>query len=193
MRRPTIALLLAVFLVSVVAGTSLAGHYLYNSSGNKKHWSDNDPGFPRGYVYWHDKTGSAMPVYASAIEWDKETRLDAVYVSGGSSCTSSHCVTVYELDYSNVGCSNPYGEAYTPTNTAGHLTTDTWVRFDRQCGSRTYADRRELVCHELGHSIGLQHLSSSANTCMRQGDMAGYSLPNQHDYDLLHALYNHDH
>lgn len=191
MRRSTIASLLAVFLVFVAAGASVAGHYLYTGS-YKKHWSDNDPGFPRGYVYWHDKTGAAMPVYASAIEWDKETRLDAVYVSAGSSCTSSHCATVSEVDFNNVGCSNPFGVAYTYTNSVGHFTTDVNVQLDRQCGSRSYADKRELICHELGHSIGLEHLSESALTCMRQGDMIGRSLPNQHDYDALHALYNHN-
>lgn len=193
MRRPTIALLLAVFLVFVAAGASLAGHYLYNSSGNKKHWSDNDPGFPRGYVYWHDKTGPSVPVYASAIEWDKVSRLDAVYVSSGSSCTSSHCVTVSEVDFNNTGCAAPFGEAYTPTNTAGHLTTDTYARVDRQCASRSYADRRELICHEMGHTIGLQHLAKTAQTCMRQGDMNGSSLPNGDDFSHLESLYNHDH
>lgn len=193
MRRSSIATLMAVFLVFAAAGASVASHYLYDANGNKKHWSDNDPGFPRGYVYWHDQTGAAFPVYASAIEWDKETRLDAVYVSGGSSCTSSHCVTVSEVDFNNTGCAAPYGQAYTPTGSGGHLTTDTWVHYDRQCSSRSSADRRELVCHELGHTIGLYERPESASTCMRQGNMIGKQLPDTHDFDILHALYNHDH
>lgn len=192
MRRWSLVVFLAgVFVLFGVTAASLASHALTQPDGDRLHWRDNDPGFPRGYVYWHDQTGVEWPVFASAIEWDKETRLDAVYVSASSSCTSSHCVSVLEADL-NAGCSAPYGITDIPADSGGHFTTDVRVRIDRQCDSRNSADRRELVCHELGHTIGLGERASSANTCMRTGNMIGKTLPDAHDYDALHTSYNHD-
>ncbi len=66
------------------------------------------------------------------------------------------------------------------------------VRVDRQCDSRNYADRRELICHEMGHSLSLDDRPSSANSCMRQGDMVGEQHPDGHDYDALHNMYDHN-
>jgi hypothetical protein len=188
-RRSLIVLLLtAVFLGS--ASVAFAGHPLLQADGDRYHWADNDPSFPRGYVYWQDQTGAEWPVYSSAIEWDKASRLDAVYTSG--SCTSSHCVTVREVSFNNVGCAPPYGETSVPTTTAGHFTTDTEVRIDAQCDNRNAADRRELVCHEMGHSIGLGERASSSATCMRTGNMVGRTLPDGHDYEALYNSYDHN-
>lgn len=191
MRRWTlIALLTAAFLASTSL-SAVATHVWYNDAGNRKHWSDNDPSFPRGYVYWFDNTGAEWPVYSSAIKWDEEPLLDGVYVTG--SCSSSHCVTISEVDFDNTGCAPPYGRVSGPTTTAGHFTTDTWMRVDRQCDNRNAADRRELVCHEMGHTIGLYERPETANTCMRVGNMIGETLPDDHDFGVVHTSHNHDH
>jgi hypothetical protein len=191
MRRWSLVVFLTVVFVLFAATTSFAFHPWFDADGDRRHWRDNDPGFPRGYVYWHDKTGVEWPVFASAIKWDQETRLDAVYVSGSSSCTSSHCATVREAALS-AGCSPPFGETSGPTSGAGHFTTGVEVRIDAQCDSRNAADRRELVCHEMGHSIGLFERASSADTCMRTGNMIGKTLPDGHDFETLHNSYNHN-
>jgi hypothetical protein len=181
---------LACALLFVLGATvSFASHPLVQGDGDRLHWRDNDPGFPRGYVYWQDQTGAAFPVFSSAIEWDRASRLDAVYTSG--SCTSSHCVTVREAAL-NPGCSPPFGITAIPSGPAGHFTTNVNVRVDAQCAGRNAADRRELVCHELGHSIGLDDRPMSARTCMRLGDMIGRRLPNRHDFEALANSYNHN-
>jgi hypothetical protein len=192
MHRWRLLLFLSGVFVLFTATASFASHALRQPDGDRLHWADNDPGFPRGYVYWHDETGVEWPVFASAIEWDKATRLDAVWVSGSNSCSSSHCVTVREVNFNNVGCSAPYGETDIPSFGSGHFTSNVEVRIDRQCDSRNAADRRELVCHELGHSIGLGERMFGADTCMRTGNMIGETLPDEHDFVALSTSYDHN-
>jgi hypothetical protein len=189
MRRWSPLLALAGVLLLVVASASFASHALTQADGDRLHWADNDPGFPRGYVYSQDQTGAEWPVFSSAIKWDEESRLDAVYTSG--SCTSSHCVTVHEAALA-AGCSAPFGVTAIPAGAAGHFTTNVDVTIDAQCDSRNAADRRELVCHELGHSIGLGDRAASNVTCMRTGNMIGRTLPDAHDFEALHNSYNHN-
>jgi hypothetical protein len=48
--------------------------------------------------------------------------------------------------------------------------------------------RQEVVCHELGHALGLQHI---ANSCLRSritSDLRWY--PNAHDYAQLETSYH---
>ena len=140
-RSSLVAFLFGVFVLFGATAAGLASHALTQADGDRLHWRDNDPGFPRGYMYWQDQTGAEWPVFSSAIEWDKETRLDAVYTSG--SCSSSHCVTVREADL-EAGCSPPFGLTAIPSGASGHFTTDVNIRIDRQCDSRNADDRREL-------------------------------------------------
>ncbi len=100
-------------------------------------------------------------------------------------------MTVREADL-EAGCSPPFGLTAIPSGASGHFTTDVNIRIDRQCDSRNADDRRELVCHEMGHSIGLDDRALSAVTCMRTGNMIGRRLPDAHDYEVLHNSYNHN-
>lgn len=184
MRRLFLIVFTAAAMLGAGATASLGSH------STPDHWRDNDPGYPRGYVYWVDNTGSEWPVYSAAIDWDQAPRLDAVYVTNEANCPS-HCVSVNEADL-DAGCTGRLGVATTYTNASGHLTGQTYVRIDRQCDNRNYADRRELVCHEMGHTLRLQHVDPSLPTCMRQGDMIGEQDPRQHDYDALHNMYDHN-
>ncbi|WP_154402578.1 hypothetical protein [Nocardioides speluncae] len=183
-----VALLASVFLLAAVAAAN-ASHPMVQPDGDRMHWSDNDPSFPRGYVFWQDQTGAEWPVFSSAVQWDRASRLDAVYVTG--SCTSNHCVTVREADL-DPGCTGRLGEVLHVTGPAGHYFSATEVRIDAQCDARSAADRRELVCHELGHSTGLDDRPSNTNTCMRSGDMVGEQFPDGHDFEVLLFSYNHD-
>lgn len=51
------------------------------------------------------------------------------------------------------------------------------------------SEKRNVYCHEVGHSLGLEHWNSS-NSCMDNTDFADLR-PVQHDYDALNALYGH--
>ncbi len=91
------------------------------------------------------------------------------------------------------GC-NDYGVMVPAPNSDGHLNGNTEVRVESGCTSTlNYAQRRETVCHEMGHSLGLEHRPESVNSCMRVNYPIGKQSPNQHDYDTLHfALYAHN-
>lgn len=154
------------------------------------HWRDRDPAHPRGYVYWVDNTGAEWPVYSSAVTWDQAPGLDALYTTSGASCPS-HCVPVNEHDL-DAGCTGRLGVFSPDVTASNHLTSDSWIRIDRQCDSRNYADRRELVCHEMGHSIGLDDRPETAPSCMRQGDMVGEQYPADHDWEALGNIYDHN-
>lgn len=80
------AVFTVVFLTPAVVA---ADHIDRNQNGSIEHNSDN-PGHPRGYMYWVDNTGPEWPVYTAAIDWDKAPGVDAVYTTSGASCPK-HC------------------------------------------------------------------------------------------------------
>lgn len=187
MRRFWIAAVLAIAFVATVTTAGSAGHYI------GLHWSDDDPNFPRGYIYWDDNTGAEWPVFSAAVVWDQVGELDAVYVSSASSCPS-HCVSVNEVDmHPQLNCANGnLGQMIPASNSDGHLNGNTVIRIDQDCSGMTAANRRELMCHEMGHSVGLDERLQGAVTCMRQGFPVGRQNPNTHDFNMLDTIYNHN-
>lgn len=189
MRRLFTISFVVAMLLGAAATTALGTH------ATPQHWADNDPSYPRGYVYWIDNTGAEWPVYSAAVDWDQAAQLDAIYVTSAANCPS-HCVPVDEADL-DAGCTGRLGVTNVVSNTANHLLggtagNNTRVRIDRQCDGRNYADRRELVCHEMGHSLSLDHVAPAKLTCMREGDMVGQQSPNGHDYEAIGNMYDHN-
>ncbi|MCX6394986.1 MAG: hypothetical protein NTV23_00690 [Propionibacteriales bacterium] len=194
MRRALGGLLLALAVVTLLAGGAWSNHWASTSSGAPLHWADNDPSHPRGYVYWVDNTGSEWPVYSSAIAWDQASRLDAVYVSSESACPNTgHCVSVSETTIGDSACGPTLGQtnqvAYVAT---GHLTTSTWVHVDTACSDASAEKRRTIVCHELGHSIGLDEQTVGTSSCMRSPYIGPWTAPSAHDFDAIASTYSHN-
>lgn len=178
-----LATLTAAFLLAFTGSSALAATF--------GHWDDNEPGFPRGYAYIHDKTPSVWPVYSAAIDWDKAPKLDLVYRSGGSNCTSSHCVPFSAVALGGSGCSATAGT--TSYSLSGVHITSANSKVDSGCASKSANNRRELVCHEMGHSIGLLDRGSSSSSCMRTGVALGNAIVGSSaDFTDLNAAYGHD-
>lgn len=182
-----------VALLLVVPQLASANHWKKSSVGADVHWADKEPTHPRGYVYWADRTGAEWPVYSAAVEWDRASKLDAVYISGSQTCPSTpHCVSVVETSI-NDACSPKAGQTDWSYYTAsGHLETKTLVRVNSHCSNASYGMRRTITCHELGHSIGMNEQTSDTSSCMTSPYDVPRTMPSTHDYQSIASVYRHN-
>ncbi len=138
-------------------------------------------------------------------DWSKSTVLDMSKVAGGTkpkSCRpTSGRVEVCSASYGNSGW---LGLAQIWITGGTHITQGIVKNNDYYFGSSTYtynntAEMQHVICQEIGHTLGLDHQSTSGaslNTCMDYYHNTSASdtkstHPNQHDYDELGIIYNH--
>jgi hypothetical protein len=126
---------------------------------------------------WRTITTSAMK------SWSLSGRLEFVYAT---SCPSQprNCVWVREINEASpvVGRSVIWGGG-------GHVATlpgkyETTVYFNRYWASRGATTDKNLACHELGHTIGLDHPPDGS-----QGPCVG--VPRAIDYSVVRTIYQH--
>lgn len=191
-KRISISLLSAFVLFACVGSEANASHRLPNHG----HWDKF--GTARAYVRYVDYSGSAWPVVAAFNSWNANPRLAMGYYTNPSSC-GGHCVNTAAISPANdplnvlgSNCSGVLG--YTTTGSIGgrnHFTEALRIRFNNSCNSvLTQSQRRTIVCHEMGHSVGLDH-QGVTSSCMYTG---GYlsNTPNAHDFSEIHnVIYNH--
>ena len=108
-----------------------------------------------------------------------------------------------------VRCSNPAADVDVRSRNYGYTPLGGWfkawndasghyaraqVRFNKYWIKRQSERRlRHTVCHELGHSLGLDH-REGATSCMRTGaDITPSPRPHPHDFEQLRLLYSHTH
>ncbi len=85
-------------------------------------------------------------------------------------------VHVCNYDYSW----SDFGRADIRVNSANHIQKG-WAKLNNNTAD---ANRRSLICHELGHTLGLDHRSVTSS-CMYGPSDAFPISPDQHDYDQL--------
>lgn len=100
-RSAVLGALISLFLVSALAAEVV---YAGNRIRDGRHWADGS--LSREFVTIVDNTGSAWPVYAAAIEWDKAPKLDVVYQYGSCGGSPGNCIGVKVLPASEY----PYGD-----------------------------------------------------------------------------------
>ena len=186
MKRP-FAFLVA-FVLALAPSLALADN-VARQGGQQLHWlKDNQDGV---YVYWVDHTPSGWPVQEAAGNWDASSAIDAIYRYEGTGCPS-RCVGVRKYNF-GTSCQNYPGETPIDAGPEGHLHDGTSARFNQDC--QGHDKRLELVCHELGHTIGVGDKDShGADTCMRPGYMTSpeKQYPDSHDFNMLDdEIYNH--
>lgn len=149
-RRPLFLAVATFVMLAMSTGSPAAANHWNHDPGHNVHWANSSPSFPRGYVYWADLTGPQWPVYSAAIEWDRSTKLDAVYVGPSASCPSTpHCVTVRQTAL-GATCSGTLGQtnvSYYPAT--GHLETSTRVDLSSAC---TACERRQAPNHHVSRA-----------------------------------------
>lgn len=116
-------------------------------------------------VYVYDKTAKlkksdgtpVWPVKAAAERWDNGNPVDFRYTTTGCP-QNAQCVIVKQAELSSptVGV--------TSIARVGTDIKAVTIVLDTTFGkTNTAAKRRNVTCHELGHSLGLQHRSSSSS------------------------------
>ena len=139
----------------------------------------NDP-----QVYYIDFTGDSWPVTDARIDWYQAPGIDAYYRWHTLGCPGGgrHCVNVREGRYGTAW----YG--LTEANTSNGLFVDgsVTVYLNNQVTPNTYAARRSVACHEMGHALGMAH-NNSTNSCMSVPEFPQH--PSSQDFSVLNQLY----
>lgn len=145
--------------------------------------------WPQDVIYVYDTTaglkksdGSPVwPVKAAAARWSKDNPVDFRYTTKGCP-TKVQCVTVRqaELDAPTVGLA---ATASVSANiTASNVTLDT--TFGR---TNSAARRQNVVCHEMGHALGLKHRTQTSS-CMNPY-VTSERYPDSTDIKNLKTMY----
>lgn len=137
-------------------------------------------------------------------DWSASSVLDTNVTAGGTKpkpCQATKGrVEVCNANYGNTGW---LGVAQIWITDGVHITQGTVKNNDYYFGNSTYkynneAEKRHVICQEVGHTLGLDHQSTdgtSQNTCMdyyqntNNADTKS-TQPNTHDYDELAAIYS---
>ncbi len=174
----------AAILSSVLASSLLGigGTTAAVAATSAKSW-------PANVIYVYDATakikksdGSPVwPVSAAAERWDDGNPIDFVYTT--KSCPAgAQCVTVRqaELAAPTVGV--------TATSRVGTDIKAVTITLDTTFGrTNSSARRRNVTCHELGHSLGLGHRSSKSSCLTSYAATQMY--PDATDIKNLNTLY----
>lgn len=191
-------------LSTCVAIAMLASPAQANHSWGKYHWSRPANPFTVTLVDSLDATWDAyLPPVSS--DWSKSTVLDTTIGAGASDLlTRTAC---QPISGKVVNCNANYGPNLwlglaTVWLNGDHITQGTVQVNDFYFDLAQYnntAERRHVLCQEVGHTLGLDHQSESGaslNTCMDYYNNTSDSdtvstTPNQHDYDQLGVIYQH--
>ncbi|MER8039064.1 matrixin family metalloprotease [Streptomyces hydrogenans] len=138
----------------------------------------NDP-----QVYFLDHTSDSWPVSDAQVDWYQSPGIDAYYRWYTAGCPSGrHCVHTYSGSYGT----DWYGQTSYTTSGGYFVDGSVVVRLNDQITPNTYAARRSVACHEMGHALGLDH-NGSTNSCMSVPEFPQH--PSSQDYSVLNLLY----
>jgi hypothetical protein len=151
--------------------------------------SVNFNSWPKDVIYVYDQTakvkksdGSPVwPVKAAAERWDNDNPVDFRYTTTGCP-KDSQCVIVKqsELAAPAVGVAS--------IATVGTDIKAVTIVLDTTFGrTNTSAKRRNVTCHELGHSLGLQHRTADSSCLVSYVTTTKY--PDSTDIKNLNTMY----
>lgn len=192
---------LALALCLVPLGLQAAGPEPLSHSWGGYHWARRSNPFN---LKVGDNLTSASwktQLAAAAGDWSASNVLDMTVVAGQAKGRCRPTTGRVEVCNDTYGANGWLGLAQIWLS-GGHIAqgvvkvNDTY--FSRPQYNNT-AERRHVMCQEIGHTIGLDHQSESGeslNTCMdyyfntSDGDTKS-TTPNAHDYSQLSSIYAH--
>lgn len=187
------AVLIALVVLALSPTLASANH-----SWNGYHWARTKNPFT---LKLGNNLSSVWQPYLSTTssDWSQSSVLDTTIVGGQSTrrCrATSGRVEVCNAAYGSTGW---LGLASISIN-GPHITAGTVKLNDTYFNTAQYntpAYRNQVMCQEVGHTLGLTHQDENFDnpnlgTCMDYtSDPSSNQHPNQHDYDQLVSIYSH--
>lgn len=145
--------------------------------------------WPKDVIYVYDTTSKIKakdgtplwPVKATAERWDDGSPVDFRYTTTGCP-KGAQCVTVRQAELAAPAA------GVTATGFVGADIKSSNVTLDTTFGKKNNFDkRRNVVCHELGHSLGLKHRTQTT-TCLTSY-AASQKYPDKTDIKNLNTMY----
>lgn len=179
-----------------------AAAFGFHRAGNNGHWKkighDN-----KAHIHWVDDTGSAWPVRAGKNNWTAGVSAISLQYAANAGDCGHHCINVDSIDPGDAPPNYDFDNGCDGGNVAvtvipplagapnNHYDEQLRIRFNADCRF-VYGPIGELtvVCHEMGHSVGLRHYSQSPGSCMRNGAFDPY--PDAHDFNVVDSIYDHN-
>ncbi len=170
-----------------------------NHSWNNYHWARTSNPFTIKVVDsntpdWDDNKA------VSIADWSASTVLNLINIAGSDlQNTRKRCPMVSGQVRScnaNYGFNGWLGLASINITGGVHITQGSSKMNDSYFngGGYTEVNRQQVMCQELGHTLGLDHQSTTGadlGTCMDYADALDNPSPNAHDYDELLTIYAH--
>lgn len=145
--------------------------------------------WPKDVIYVYDTTsgikdagGAPMwPIYAAAERWDDGNPVDFIYTT--RPCPSgAQCVIVKQAELA------PPAAGVTATARVGTDIKSSTITLDTTFGrTNNSVRRRNVACHELGHSLGLSHRTETTS-CLTSY-VANQQYPDATDIKNLNIRY----
>ena len=147
-------------------------------------WARNGYGHPP--VYFLDHTSAAWPITNVVPEWNLAHGVDSWYRWFTNGCPGGgrHCVNVYNRNYGSTGWTGL--THFRATSSQYFVDGSVYSELNDYYGG-TAAEHRNTACHELGHTLGLGH-ATSTSSCMYYV-RTSQQLPSSADFHLLHQIY----
>jgi predicted Zn-dependent protease len=180
-----VALAMMVCLASLVLIAPASASHWWNGY----HWPRTSNPFVVSAI---DNTAGRFTteITAAASDWSASSVLHMEVVPA---CQDwMNCVHVYSGEY---GLTGWLGATSPLRDWDGHFVSLDVRLNETYLNGSYYGSRQHTTCHELGHSLGLDHQYENRKkfgTCMRSSVYGGaWDHPNAHDYEQLETIYAH--
>jgi len=138
------------------------------------------------------------PFNESLVLWSQSSIFDLAITSADDKTkTRENCkmkkgqLRICNFDYGETGW---WGQSWIDWDSNGHI-YQSRIRINEFYADQfTFDNKNWLLCHEVGHSMGLWHAEETdiPHTCMDLSERAESSTPNDHDFEELELIYNHN-
>ncbi len=175
-RAKVLGLSLAILVVGVPV--AVASH-----RWNGYHWylSDDDRQLTLR-IGLRDDSNYRRPTQDAAWEWGSGTRIDYDLVEGDTNCDPPSKGEVKVCEISADGDGRLEAFTFPWVTSQGHITR-MLIKLEAAGAGWSYSDRRRVVCHELGHALGLGHRADGSRSCMSPS--IDTAFPDGHDKDMV--------